>query len=143
MANRQIATRVSQLSGEGALAVFSRAKEWKARPLDYSSRARRTRFSPSAAGCGRCAQRCSAATTATAPHGAFPPCAKKLRRISSALDGWMSTPSSSRCARLQMALSLAMMALIEPGDEVSILIQVFQFIPRSREVLARKRFLLP
>jgi len=39
-----------------------------------------------------------------------------------------------------MALSLAMMALIEPGDEVLYPDPGFQFIPRSREVLARKRF---
>jgi len=54
-----------------------------------------------------------------APRAAFPPCARKLPLISNAR---VALTSSRRKFLLRpgckMALSLAMMALIEPGDEV-------------------------
>jgi aspartate aminotransferase len=120
MANRQIATRVSQLSGEGALAVFSRAKE-----LEKQGRSiihlelGEPDFHPAppvvdavrdavAGGHDRyCATRgISALREEIAAY------LKRTRRLDVHPEQVLVAPGC------KMALSLAMMALIEPGDEV-------------------------
>ena len=120
MPNRRIASRVSQLNGEGALAVFSRAKE-----LEKQGRSiihlelGEPDFHPappvvdavrSAVAGGRdryCATR------------GIPPLREEIaaylnrtRRINVKPEEVLVAPGC------KMALSLAMMALIEPGDEV-------------------------
>ncbi|HJZ65889.1 MAG TPA: pyridoxal phosphate-dependent aminotransferase [Candidatus Acidoferrum sp.] len=120
MPNRRIASRVSQLNGEGALAVFSRAKE-----LEKQGRSiihlelGEPDFHPappvvdavrSAVAGGRdryCATRGIPALREEI--GAY---LKRTRRIDVRPEEVLVAPGC------KMALSLAMMALIEPGDEV-------------------------
>jgi aspartate aminotransferase len=117
---RRIASRVSQLNGEGALAVYSRAKELEragrsiihlelgepdfhpAAPvvdaLGHAVRAGRDRYVPT--------RGLPALREAIAEY------LKRTRRLSVAPEQVLVAPGC------KMALSLAMMALIEPGDEV-------------------------
>src|SRR3981189_631924 len=116
----RIASRVSQLHGEGALAVYSRAKE-----LEQQGRSiihlelGEPDFHPAApvvdalrsavaAGGGRyCSTR-----GVTALREAIADYLKRTRSVAAAAEQVLVAPGC------KMALSLAMMALIEPGDEV-------------------------
>jgi len=117
---RPVATRVSQLTGEGALAVFSRAKE-----LEREGRSiihlelGEPDFHPAAAVVD--ALRDAAASGRdryVSPRGIFALRAavanylRRTRRLEVASEEVLIAPGC------KMALSLAMMALIEPGDEV-------------------------
>ncbi|HEX8872382.1 MAG TPA: aminotransferase class I/II-fold pyridoxal phosphate-dependent enzyme, partial [Candidatus Acidoferrum sp.] len=117
---RNIATRVSQLTGEGALAVFARAKELEkegrsvihlelgepdfhpASPVVDALRA--------AAASGR--DRYVATRGIPPLRAAIAAYLKRTRGLDAAAEQVLVAPGC------KMALSLAMMALIEPGDEV-------------------------
>src|SRR5712691_5180187 len=116
----RIASRVSQLTGEGALAVFARAKE-----LEKQGRSiihlelGEPDFHPAApvvdALCGAVA---AGRDRYVSPRG-IPPLREAIaeylnrtRRLEVAAEQVLIAPGC------KMALSLAMMALIEPGDEV-------------------------
>lgn len=120
MANRRIASRISQLNGEGALAVFSRAKE-----LEKQGRSiihlelGEPDFHPappvvdalrSAVAGGR--DRYCATRGIPALREEIAAYLKRTRRIDVHPEEVLVAPGC------KMALSLAMMALIEPGDEV-------------------------
>jgi len=116
----RIASRVSQLNGEGALAVYSRAKELEragrsvihlelgepdfhpARPIVDSLR--------NAVAAGR--DRYCATRGLPALREAIAAYLKRTRRLDVVAEKVLVAPGC------KMALSLAMMALIEPGDEV-------------------------
>jgi aspartate aminotransferase len=117
---RRIASRVSQLNGEGALAVYSRAKE-----LERAGRSiihlelGEPDFHPAApvvdAACqalraGR--DRYVSTRGIPALREAIAEYLKRTRRLEVAPDEVLVAPGC------KMALSLGMMALIEPGDEV-------------------------
>jgi len=120
MGTRRIAARVSQLNGEGALAVFSRAKE-----LEKQGRSiihlelGEPDFHPappvvdevrSAVAAGR--DRYCATRGIPALREEIAAYLKRTRRIDVQPEEVLVAPGC------KMALSLAMMALIEPGDEV-------------------------
>jgi aspartate aminotransferase len=117
---RPIATRVSQLTGEGALAVFSRAKE-----LEHEGRSiihlelGEPDFHPAApvvdalrdavaSGRDRYVSPRGIPTLRASIAGYL----RRTRRLEVASEEVLIAPGC------KMALSLAMMALIEPGDEV-------------------------
>ncbi|HVO56851.1 MAG TPA: aminotransferase class I/II-fold pyridoxal phosphate-dependent enzyme [Dongiaceae bacterium] len=120
MSQRRIATRVSQLNGEGALAVFSRAKELErqgksiihlelgepdfhpAPPVVDSVR--------NAVASGR--DRYCATRGIPALREEIASYLGRTRRLSVQPEQVLVAPGC------KMALALAMMALIEPGDEV-------------------------
>jgi aspartate aminotransferase len=117
---RPVATRVSQLTGEGALAVFSRAKE-----LEHQGRSiihlelGEPDFHPAAAvvdalrdaaASGR--DRYVSTRGIAALRAAVANYLRRTRRLEVASEEVLIAPGC------KMALSLAMMALIEPGDEV-------------------------
>src|SRR5712691_9399079 len=117
---KRIASRVSQLNGEGALTVYSRAKE-----LEHQGRSiihlelGEPDFHPAApvvdallsvvaAGRDRyCSTRCVPAL-----REAIADYLKRTRDVHTTAEQVLVAPGC------KMALSLAMMALIEPGDEV-------------------------
>jgi aspartate/methionine/tyrosine aminotransferase len=116
----RIASRVSQLTGEGALAVYSRAKE-----LDRAGRSiihlelGEPDFHPAApvvdavrgaVAAGR--DRYCSTRGLPALREAIAEYLKRTRRLDVAAQQVLVAPGC------KMALSLAMMALIEPGDEV-------------------------
>jgi aspartate/methionine/tyrosine aminotransferase len=117
---RRIASRVSQLNGEGALEVFSRAKE-----LERQGRSiihlelGEPDFHPAtpvvdavrdAVAAGR--DRYVSTRGVPALREALAGYLKRTRRLEVAAEEVLVAPGC------KMALSLAMMALIEPGDEV-------------------------
>jgi aspartate/methionine/tyrosine aminotransferase len=116
----RIASRVSQLNGEGALAVYSRAKE-----LERQGRSiihlelGEPDFHPAppvvdalrdAVAAGR--DRYCSTRGVLALREAIADYLKRTRRLNVAAEQVLVAPGC------KMALSLAMMALIEPGDEV-------------------------
>src|SRR5215470_6170894 len=116
----RIASRVSQLNGEGALAVYSRAKE-----LEHAGRSvihlelGEPDFHPAAptvdslrnaVAAGR--DRYCATRGLSALREAIAGYLKRTRRLDVMAERVLVAPGC------KMALSLAMMALIEPGDEV-------------------------
>jgi aspartate aminotransferase len=116
----RIASRVSQLHGEGALAVYSRAKE-----LERQGRSiihlelGEPDFHPATpvvdALCGALAagrDRYCSTRGVLALREAIADYLKRTRRLEVAAEQVLLAPGC------KMALSLAMMALIEPGDEV-------------------------
>jgi len=120
MTQRQIATRVSQLNGEGALAVFSRAKELERQGRsiihlelgepDFHPAAPVVDSLRNAVASGRdryCATRGIPALREEIAHYLA-----RTRQLTVQPDQVLVAPGC------KMALSLAMMALIEPGDEV-------------------------
>src|SRR6202795_3649699 len=117
---RPIATRVSQLTGEGALAVFSRAKELEreGRSIihlelgepDFHPAAPVVDALRDAVGAGR--DRYCSTRGVPALREAIAEYLKLTRRLNVAAEQVLVAPGC------KMALSLAMMALIEPGDEV-------------------------
>src|ERR1700730_7582669 len=116
----RIASRVSQLNGEGALAVFSRAKELEQQGRsiihlelgepDFHAAAPVVDSVRAAVAAGRdryCSTRgVPELRTEIADY------LKRTRRLSVTAEQVLVAPGC------KMALSLAMMALIEPGDEV-------------------------
>jgi aspartate aminotransferase len=116
----RIASRVSQLNGEGALAVFSRAKELEQQGLsiihlelgepDFHAAAPVVDAVRNAVAAGR--DRYCSTRGVPALREAIAEYLKRTRRLDVAAEQVLVTPGC------KMALSLAMMALIEPGDEV-------------------------
>src|SRR5579863_9239890 len=120
MTSRRIATRISQLTGEGALAVFSRAKELEKQGRsiihlelgepDFHPAASVVDAVRNAVASGRdryCATRGIPALREEITHYLA-----RTRNLSTRPEQVLVAPGC------KMALSLAMMALIEPGDEV-------------------------
>jgi aspartate aminotransferase len=117
---RPVATRVSQLTGEGALAVFSRAKELEreGRSIihlelgepDFHPAASVVDALRDAAASGR--DRYVSTRGIPALRAAIANYLKRTRRLEVGSEEVLVAPGC------KMALSLAMMALIEPGDEV-------------------------
>jgi aspartate aminotransferase len=120
MPHRRIATRVSQLNGEGALAVFARAKELERQGRsiihlelgepDFHPAAPVVDSLRNAVAAGRdryCATRGLPALREEITHYLA-----RTRKLSIQTEQVLVAPGC------KMALSLTMMALIEPGDEV-------------------------
>src|SRR5271168_1465860 len=117
---RRIASRVSQLTGEGALAVFSRAKELEreGRSIihlelgepDFHAAAPVVDAVRDAVAAGR--DRYVSTRGVPALRQAIAEYLKRTRRLQVTPEQVLVAPGC------KMALSLAMMALIEPGDEV-------------------------
>src|SRR5439155_3125703 len=116
----RIASRVSQLNGEGALAVYSRAKELEraGRSIihlelgepDFHHAAPVVDSLRDAVAAGR--DRYCSTRGLPALREAIAAYLKRTRRLEVAAEQVLVAPGC------KMALSLAMMALIEPGDEV-------------------------
>jgi len=116
----RIASRISQLHGEGALAVFSRAKELErlGRSIihlelgepDFHPAAPIVDAMRAAVAAGR--DRYCSTRGVPALREAIAEYLKRTRRLGVAPEQVLVAPGC------KMALSLAMMALIEPGDEV-------------------------
>src|ERR1700736_2558200 len=116
----KIATRISQLTGEGALAVFSRAKELEAQGKsvihlelgepDFHAAAPVVEAVQSAVAGGR--DRYVSTRGIPGLRQAIADYLQRTRRLTVAAEEVIVAPGC------KMALSLAMMALIEPGDEV-------------------------
>jgi aspartate/methionine/tyrosine aminotransferase len=116
----RIASRVSQLNGEGALAVYSRAKELEraGRSVihlelgepDFHPAAPIVNSLRNAVAAGR--DRYCATRGLPALREAIAGYLKRTRRLDVAAEQVLVAPGC------KMALSLAMMALLEPGDEV-------------------------
>ena len=116
----RIASRVSQLNGEGALAVYSRAKELErgGRSVihlelgepDFHAAAPIVDALRNAVAEGR--DRYCATRGVLALREAIAAYLKRTRQLSIGAEQVLVAPGC------KMALSLAMMALIEPGDEV-------------------------
>ena len=120
MTTRHLASRVSQLTGEGALAVFSRAKELEKQGRsiihlelgepDFHPAAPVVDAVRNAVASGRdryCATRGIPALREEITHYLA-----RTRNLSTKPEQVLVAPGC------KMALSLAMMALVEPGDEV-------------------------
>jgi aspartate aminotransferase len=117
---RRIASRVSQLNGEGALAVYSRAKELEraGRSIihlelgepDFHPAALVVDAVRAAVAAGR--DRYVSTRGIPTLREAIAEYLKRTRRLQVAPEQILVAPGC------KMALSLAMMALIEPGDEV-------------------------
>jgi len=117
---RPVATRVSQLTGEGALAVFSRAKELEreGRSIihlelgepDFHPAAPVVDALRDAAASGR--DRYVSTRGIPTLRAAIANYLRRTRRLEVSSEEVLVAPGC------KMALSLAMMALIEPGDEV-------------------------
>ena len=116
----RVASRVSQLNGEGALAVYSRAKELERAGSsvihlelgepDFHPAAPIVDSLRNAVAGGR--DRYCATRGLPALREAIAAYLKRTRRLDVAVEQVLVAPGC------KMALSLAMMALIEPGDEV-------------------------
>src|ERR1700731_3769701 len=116
----QIASRVSQLNGEGALAVYSRAKELERQGRsiihlelgepDFHPAAPVVDALRDAVAAGR--DRYCSTRGIPALRAAIAEYLKRTRHVDAAAEQVLVAPGC------KMALSLAMMALIEPGDEV-------------------------
>lgn len=116
----RIASRVSQLHGEGALAVYSRAKELERQGRsiihlelgepDFHPAAPVVDALRSAVAAGR--DRYCSTRGVPALREAIADYLKRTRRVDATAEQVIVAPGC------KMALSLAMMALIEPGDEV-------------------------
>ena len=117
---RKIASRVAQLTGEGALAVYSRAKELERAGKsiihlelgepDFHPAAPVVEALREAVSAGR--DRYCATRGVPALREAITEYLRKTRRLDVSGEQVLVAPGC------KMALSLAMMALIEPGDEV-------------------------
>jgi aspartate aminotransferase len=117
---RRIASRISQLNGEGALAVFARAKELEKQGRsiihlelgepDFHPAAPTVDALRSAVVAGR--DRYVSPRGIAALREAIASYLTRTRRVDAVADQILVAPGC------KMALSLAMMALIEPGDEI-------------------------
>jgi len=136
----KIATRVSQLTGEGALAVFTRAKELEkeGRSIihlelgepDFHPAAPVVDAVRAAVANGR--DRYVATRGIPPLRGAIADYLKRTRKLDIAAEQVLVAPGC------KMALSLAMMALIEPGDEVLYPDPSFPIYPSFTRGLAGK-----
>ena len=116
----RIASRISQLNGEGALAVYSRAKELERQGRsiihlelgepDFHPAAPVVDALRDAVAAGR--DRYCSTRGVPALREAIAEYLKRTRNVHTTTEQVLVTPGC------KMALSLAMMALIEPGDEV-------------------------
>lgn len=116
----KIASRISELTGEGALAVFSRAKELEAQGRsiihlelgepDFHPAAPVVQAVCAAVANGR--DRYVATRGIPTLRSAIAAYLKRTRKVEVTAEEVLVAPGC------KMALSLAMMALIEPGDEV-------------------------
>ncbi len=116
----RIASRVSQLNGEGALAVYSRAKELEGQGRsiihlelgepDFHPAAPVVDVARDAVAAGR--DRYCSTRGVPALREAIAEYLKRTRSVEATAEQVLVAPGC------KMALSLAMMALIEPGDEV-------------------------
>src|SRR5260370_34093157 len=116
----RIASRVSHLNGEGALAVYSRAKELERQGRsiihlelgepDFHPPAPVVDALRNAVAAGR--DRYCSTRGVRALRQAIADYLKRTRRLDVASEQVLGAPGC------KMALALAMMALIEPGDEV-------------------------
>jgi len=116
----RIASRISQLNGEGALAVYSRAKELERQGRsiihlelgepDFHPAAPVVDAIRAAVAAGR--DRYCSTRGVLALREAIAEYLKRTRRLNVVAEEVLVAPGC------KMALSLAMMALIEPGDEV-------------------------
>jgi aspartate aminotransferase len=117
---RRIASRIAQLNGEGALAVYSRAKELERQGRsiihlelgepDFHPAAPVVDAVRDAVAAGR--DRYCATRGVPALREAVASYLKRTRRLDVSAEQVLIAPGC------KMALALAMMALIEPGDEV-------------------------
>ena len=117
---KRIASRISQLHGEGALAVYSRAKELERQGRsiihlelgepDFHPAAPVVDALRDAVAAGR--DRYCSTRGVPALREAIAEYLKRTRSVDAAAEQVLLAPGC------KMALSLAMMALIEPGDEV-------------------------
>jgi len=117
---KRIASRVSQLNGEGALAVYSRAKELERQGRsiihlelgepDFHAAAPIVDALRNAVAAGR--DRYCSTRGVPALREAIAEYLRRTRSVDAAAEQVLLAPGC------KMALSLAMMALIEPGDEV-------------------------
>ena len=117
---KRIASRISQLNGEGALAVYSRAKELERRGRsiihlelgepDFHAAAPVVDALRNAIAAGR--DRYCSTRGVPALREAIAEYLRRTRSVDAAAEQVLLAPGC------KMALSLAMMALIEPGDEV-------------------------
>src|SRR5438132_1365840 len=117
---KRIASRVSQLHGEGALAVYSRAKELERQGRsiihlelgepDFHPAAPVVDALRTAVAAGR--DRYCSTRGVPALHEAIADYLKRTRNVHTTSEHILVAPGC------KMALALAMMALIEPGDEV-------------------------
>ena len=136
----KIATRVSQLTGEGALAVFTRAKglEKEGRSIihlelgepDFHPAAPVVDAVRAAVASGQ--DRYVATRGIPQLRGAIAEYLKRTRNLDIAAEQVLVAPGC------KMALSLAMMALIEPGDEVLYPDPSFPIYPSFTRGLAGK-----
>jgi aspartate aminotransferase len=117
---RRIASRVSQLNGEGALAVYSRAKE-----LERAGRSiihlelGEPDFHPAAAVVDAARDAVAAGRDRYVSTRGIPALREAIAEYLKRTRGLRVAPEEVLVAPgCKMALSLAMMALIEPGDEV-------------------------
>ena len=117
---RSIASRMSVMSGEGALSVFARAKELEARAApSFIWNSASPIFIPARRSSNPPPKLWPTAKTATAPSPEYPLCAKKSPRILHArATSHVSAANIVIAPGCKIALFLAMMALLEPGDEV-------------------------
>jgi len=120
MSKRRIADRVSQLNGEGALAVFSRAKE-----LERQGRSiihlelGEPDFHPAAPVVDAVRNAVAAGRDRYVATRGIPRLREEIALYLGRTRGLQLKPEEVLVAPgCKMALSLAMMALIEPGDEV-------------------------
>ena len=120
MPDRRIASRVSQLSGEGALAVFSRAKE-----LERQGRSiihlelGEPDFHPAAPVVDSLRNAVASGRDRYCATRGIPALREEIARYLARSRNLSIQPEQVLLAPgCKMALSLAMMALIEPGDEV-------------------------
>ncbi|HEY6128545.1 MAG TPA: pyridoxal phosphate-dependent aminotransferase [Candidatus Acidoferrum sp.] len=120
MTQRRIATRVSQLNGEGALAVFSRAKE-----LERQGRSiihlelGEPDFHPAAPVVDSLRNAVAAGRDRYCATRGIPALREEIARYLARTRKLSISPEQVLVAPgCKMALSLAMMALIEPGDEI-------------------------
>ena len=120
MTQRRIATRVSQLNGEGALAVFSRAKELERQgrsiiPLELGE----PDFHPAAPVVDSLRNAVAAGRDRYCATRGIPALREEIARYLARTRKLSISPEQVLVAPgCKMALSLAMMALIEPGDEI-------------------------
>jgi aspartate/methionine/tyrosine aminotransferase len=140
MTQRRIATRVSQLNGEGALAVFARARELERQGRsiihlelgepDFHPAAAVVDALRNAVASGRdryCATRGIAPLREEIAHYLA-----RTRKLSITPEQVLLAPGC------KMALSLAMLALIEPGDEVLVPDPGFPIYPSFTRGLGAK-----
>src|SRR5712675_3106693 len=120
MTERRIATRVSQLNGEGALAVFARAKE-----LERQGRSiihlelGEPDFHPAAPVVDAVRHAVASGRDRYVSPRGIPPLRQAIADYLHHTRALRVTPEEVLVAPgCKMALSLAMLALIEPGDEV-------------------------